>query len=148
MKKEIRKVNDDISVATFDPDENSFKTFADKGFKSVINLQTYDEEQNVSQDREEELVGENNLAYRHFGVSEDNLSTSMVDDFRHELQNLPTPIVVHCKSGKRSGAFVMMHMGCQKNMSGEEVVQKAKDMGFECDVPALEEFLKKYVNEH
>ena len=40
MENEIKKVNDEISVAAYDPNENSFKTFADKGFKSVINLQT------------------------------------------------------------------------------------------------------------
>lgn len=148
MEMKIKKINDNISVATFDPNENSFKTFADKGFKSVINLQTEDEEQNVSSKKEETLAKDNNLNYKHFGVSKDNLSQSMVDNFRQELESLPTPIVVHCKSGKRSGAFVMMHIGCQKNMSGEEVIEQAENMGFECDVPELEQFLKKYVNEH
>ena len=148
MEKEIKKVNDEISVAAFDPDENSFKTFADKGFKSVINLQTEDEDQNVSQEKEKELAKDNNLKYRHIGVSKDNLSEAMVDDFRQELETLPKPIVVHCKSGKRSGAFVMMHIGCQKDMSGEEVIKQAEEMGFECDVPELEQFLKKYVNDH
>ena len=148
MEMNIKKINDNISVATFDPNENSFKTFADKGFKSVINLQTEDEEQNVSSKKEETLAKDNSLNYKHFGVSKDNLSQSMVDNFRQELESLPTPIVVHCKSGKRSGAFVMMHIGCQKNMSGEEVIEQAENMGFECDVPELEQFLKKYVNEH
>ena len=148
MEKEIKKVNDEISVAAFDPDQNSFKTFADKGFKSVINLQTEDEDQNVSQEKEKELAKDNNLKYRHIGVSKDNLSEAMVDDFRQELETLPKPIIVHCKSGKRSGAFVMMHIGCQKNMSGEKVIEQAEEMGFECDVPELENFLKKYVNEH
>ena len=148
MEMKIKKINDNISVATFDPNENSFKTFADKGFKSVINLQTEDEEQNVSSKKEETLANDNSLNYKHFGVSKDNLSQSMVDNFRQELESLPTPIVVHCKSGKRSGAFVMMHIGCQKNMSGEEVIEQAENMGFECDVPELELFLKKYVNEH
>jgi len=148
MEKEIKKVNDEISVAAFDPDQNSFKTFADKGFKSVINLQTEDEDQNVSQEKEKELAKDNNLKYRQIGVSKDNLSEAIVDDFRQELETLPKPIIVHCKSGKRSGAFVMMHIGCQKNMSGEEVIEQAEEMGFECDVPELENFLKKYVNEH
>ena len=148
MEMNIKKITDNISVATFDPNKNSFKTFADKGFKSVINLQTEDEEQNVSSKKEETLANDNSLNYKHFGVSKDNLSQSMVDNFRQELESLPTPIVVHCKSGKRSGAFVMMHIGCQKNMSGEEVIEQAENMGFECDVPELEQFLKKYVNEH
>lgn len=148
MEKEIKKVNDEISVAAFDPDENSFKTFAEKGFKSVINLQTDAEAQNVSSETEKTLAKNNNLNYRQIEVSEDKLSEAMVDNFRQELKNLPKPLVIHCKSGKRSGALVMMHIGCQKNMSGEEVIQQAEEMGFECDVPELEQFLKKYVNEH
>ncbi|MAZ27028.1 MAG: phosphatase [Cytophagaceae bacterium] len=148
MENKIKKVNDEISVAAFDPNESSFKTFADKGFKSVINLQTAEEEQNVSPEKEKELAKDYNLKYRHIAVSEDNLSEAIVDEFRQELEDLPTPIVVHCKSGKRSGAFVMMHIGCQKNMTGEEVIEQAEEMGFECDVPELEQFLKEYVNEH
>ena len=148
MEKDIKKVNDEISVAAFEPENNSFKTFADKGFKSIINLQTADEEQKVSQQKKAELAKNNDLKYRHIGVSEDNLSEDKVNNFRHDLENLPTPILVHCKSGKRSGALVMMHIGCQKNMTGEEVIKQAEEMGFECDVPELEQFLKKYVNEH
>ncbi|PVW13895.1 beta-lactamase hydrolase domain-containing protein [Marixanthomonas spongiae] len=148
MEKEIKKVNDEISVAAFDPDEKSFKTFADKGFKSVINLQTDEEDQNVFPEKEEKLAKDNNLTYRHIGVAKDDLSEAMANNFRQELENLPKPIVVHCKSGKRSGALIMMHIGCQKNMTGEEVIKKAEEMGFECDIPELEKFLKKYVNEH
>lgn len=33
-------------------------------------------------------------------------------------------------------------------MSGEEVIQKAEEMGFECDTPELESFVKNYVKGH
>ncbi len=148
MSADIKRINEDISVATFDPDEGSFKIFAEKGFKSVINLQTSDEEQNVVSDKEAKLANDNNLKYSHIGVSKENMSHSLVDQFREELENLPKPVIVHCKSGKRSGAFVMMHVGCEENMSGEDVLKRAEDMGFECDETELERFVKKYVNEH
>ncbi len=148
MSNDIKKINDDISVAAFDPDEKSFKEFASKGFRSVINLQTADEEQNIGHEEEEQLANDNNLKYCHIGVSKENLSNEMVDRFRHELESLPKPVVVHCTSGKRSGAFVMMHLGCKENLSGEDVIEKAEKMGFECDVPELEQFVKKYVSEH
>jgi len=146
MSEDIKQINDDISVAAFDPDKGSFKTFAEKGFKSVINLQTTDEDQNLDPNKEEELANDNSLKYRQIGVSKENLSEATVDSFRQELENLPKPVVVHCTSGKRSGAFVMMHIGCQQGMSGEEVIKKAEEMGFECDQAELEQFVKKYVN--
>ena len=34
----------------------------------------------------------------------------------------------------------------EEGMSGDEAVQKAEDMGFECDVPELEAFVKKYID--
>lgn len=146
MSKDIKQINDEISVAAFDPDESSFKTFAEKGFKSVINLQTADEDQNIDPDKEKQLANDNNLKYSHIGVSKENLSGAVVDTFRQQLENLPKPVVVHCTSGKRSGAFVMMYLGLKEKMSGDEVIQKAENMGFQCDVPELKEFLKEYVD--
>ena len=49
--------------------------------------------------------------------------------------------------GKRYGTFVIMYIGCKKT-SGVEVSEKTEKMGFECDVPELKQFVKKYVNEH
>ena len=42
----------------------------------------------------------------------------------------------------------MIHIGCEKGMSGNEVVKKAEEMGFECDTPELEKFVKGYVDSH
>lgn len=94
------------------------------------------------------MANENNLQYEHIRISQDSISEELVERFRNKLENAPKPVLVHCASGKRAGAMVMMHLGCQENMSGEEVLQKAKEMGFECDVPELEKFVTTYVNNH
>ena len=72
-------------MAAFDPNENSFETFADKGFKSVINLQTDEEEQNVSQEKEKELAKKHNLEYKHIGISKDNLDFFNKEIFKQTL---------------------------------------------------------------
>ena len=140
--KFIRK----IGVAMFDPEKGDFETFKDKGYKSVINLQTEDEEQNLAESEEQKAAIENGLTYIHQPVSKDNLTGDTVNNFRKTLENSHKPIVVHCKSGKRSGAFVMMHVASENNMSGEDAIKKASQMGFECDEPELEKFLKNYIN--
>ena len=33
-------------------------------------------------------------------------------------------------------------------MTGDEVIRKAEEMGFECDTPELANFVKSYVNSH
>ena len=40
----------------------------------------------------------------------------------------------------------MMHRGVEQGMSGDEVIEKAESMGFECDTPGLKEFVRSYVN--
>jgi protein tyrosine phosphatase (PTP) superfamily phosphohydrolase (DUF442 family) len=78
----------------------------------------------------------------------DSISEDKVDSFRRQLAELPEPIYVHCSAGKRAGVFVMMHTAAEQNMSGDEALKKAEEMGFECEQPELESFVKNYVNNH
>lgn len=146
MQKDIKKINKDIAVAMFDPEKGDFKTFKENGYKSVINLQTAEEEQNISESDEQQSAKENGLVYVHRPISKNNMTVDVVNHFREDLEKAPKPVVVHCKSGKRSGAFVMMHVACENNMSGEDAIEKANQMDFECDEPELKEFLKNYIN--
>ena len=36
----------------------------------------------------------------------------------------------------------------EQGMTGEQTLQKAKEMGFECDQPQLEQFVRQYVDSH
>jgi hypothetical protein len=42
----------------------------------------------------------------------------------------------------------MMQMAIEQAMTGDQALQKAKEMGFECGQPELEQFIRQYVNEH
>lgn len=117
--------------------------------QSVVNLRTAEEDDMpLSSQEEGEIVRELGMEYLHLPVSGSNLDSEKVDRFRQETAKLPEPILVHCHTGRRSGAFVMMDVAVKKGMSGKETVQKAKDMGFKCDVPRLEEFVENYVDSY
>jgi uncharacterized protein (TIGR01244 family) len=77
-----------------------------------------------------------------------SMEPEQVDQFRQEFPALSKPVFAHCKSGKRAGAMVMMHMAVEQGMTGEQTLQKAEDMGFECDKVELREFVKNYVDNH
>lgn len=87
------------------------------------------------------------LTYLHYPVAGDKLSEDLVDDFRQKVETLPAPVLVHCASGKRSGAMVMMHLGADQGMTGDEAIEKAGAMGLECG-PELEHFVRGYVDRH
>jgi len=86
------------------------------------------------------------MEYLRIPVTKDDFSPHRVDDFRTKVNLVGKPVYVHCKSGKRSGAFVMMDLAVRRGWTGEETLKKAEEMGFECDVPELKEFVKTYVD--
>ena len=144
------QINDRFTIAKFAPEAEQIRQVAQEGFKSLINMQTDDEDDKLKMKPEEERqeAEQAGLAFLHHTVDGEKLSDNLVDEFRQKATELPAPVLVHCASGKRSGAFVMMHIGCEQGMTGEEVIKKAEEMGFECDTPQLEDFVKSYVNNH
>jgi uncharacterized protein (TIGR01244 family) len=146
MSDDIIRVTDDFAIARYDPGAAAIDRFAAEGFRTVANLETEREDQAIGPDAEAGKAREAGLTYVHIPVSGDGLSDDLVDEFRAAVVKSPKPVVAHCKSGKRSGAFVMMHLGVQQGMSGAEVVERAAQMGFECDSAQLEEFVKGYVD--
>ncbi len=145
MKERI-KINDQWVVGG-QPTEEQLEQLAQEGFKTVVNFRTAGEvEQPLSPKEEGEKVRKLGIEYLHIPVSTENMSPEQVDQFRQQIPQLPTPLFAHCGTGKRAGAFVMMHTAIEARMSGEEGLQKAEQMGFECDTPHLMEFVKDYID--
>ena len=88
------------------------------------------------------------MHYLHYPVTKVGLSDDVVDAFRERIDALPRPLFVHCASGMRSGAFVMMHVAAEACLTGETTLETAKAMGFDCDQPGPQEFVKRYVDQH
>lgn len=140
--------NEQLTVGP-QPSEDELKSLRSEGFKSIINFRTDGEdEQPMSPKSEGEKVEALGLNYLHVPVSMDAIDESKVDRFREQYESLPKPVFAHCKSGKRAGAMMMMHTAVEQDMSGEQALDKAREMGFECDEPELEQFVKGYVNQH
>ncbi len=145
---DVKEISDTVSVGS-QPTEQDLDNLAEQGFKSIVNLRTDEEEdQPLRPDAEGDLVRSKGLEYRNIPVSMKNMEPALVDKFRNDLASLPTPTYVHCLSGQRAGAFVMMDQGIRKNMSGSDVLEQAKKMGFECDKPELKQFVTQYVDSH
>jgi len=146
--KNTMKINDHVTVGP-QPSEDDLKQLSQQGFKTVVNFRTDgEEEQPLSPADEEEKVKAAGMEYLHIPVSMKSMGPELVDQFRAKYPGLPKPVLAHCKSGKRAGATVIMHVACETGMTGEQTLQKAEDMGFECDQPKLLEFVKNYVDNH
>jgi len=142
------KINEQVTVGP-QPSEDQLQELHGQGFKSVVNFRTEgEEEQPLSPQDEGEKVKSLGMEYLHIPVSMKAMGPELVDQFREEYPDLPKPVYAHCKGGKRAGAMAMMNMAVEQGMTGEQTLQKAKEMGFECDKPELEQFVRKYVDEH
>ncbi len=140
------QIDDQLSVGG-QPSESEIRSLAEDGFKSVVNFRTAGEDdQPLSPDSEESSVLEAGMSYLHVPVSMESMDEATVNRFRQQLKSLPKPVFAHCKTGKRAGAMTMMHVAVEKGMSGEQALKRAEEMGFECDVPELKEFVSSYVN--
>lgn len=144
--KNVVKIDERFTVAKFAPAIEALEEAANDGFKSVVNMRTASEKQDVTPEEEREAAEAAGLTYLHHPVDGEKLSGDVVDSFREKVKGLPGPVLVHCASGKRSGALVMMHRGVEEGLSGDEVIQKAEAMGFECDTPGLKEFVRNYID--
>lgn len=142
------KINDEVTVGP-QPTGNQLKELANAGFKSIINFRTEGEEdQPLSPTQEGENVKQLGLSYLHIPVSMKSMSEETVDQLREQFHELPKPVFAHCKSGKRAGAMVMMHMASKQGLSGKQTLQQAEQMGFKCDQPELKQFVETYVDNH
>lgn len=143
------KVSDKITTAG-QPSEEEIKKLSQEGFKSVVNLRTSREgDQPLSTEKEGNLVRELGMKYLNIPISlQEGIKPEQVDQFRKEMELLPSPVFVHCSKGKRAGAFTLMYMAIKEGMTGEEAIQKAMSLGFACDEPQLKDFFKKYIDQH
>ncbi len=145
---QVIRLDENYAVATSEPTRETFNDMAADGFRSVVSFQTQGEEQKLLIDEERRVAEQAGLAFYHQSVSGESLDDEAVDRFRTAVSDLPKPVLLHCSSGKRAGAMIMMHLADEKGLSGDEALEKAASMGFECDNPKLEAFVTDYVDRH
>lgn len=145
---QITPINDQVSVGP-QPSQAELQKLQQQGFRSIVNFRTAgEEEQPLSPQAEGEQVRAAGLEYLHLPVSMKAMEPELVDQFRETFPQLPQPVFAHCKSGKRAGAMVMMTVAVDQGLTGEQTLHQAKEMGFECDQPELEQFVRQYVDSH
>jgi uncharacterized protein (TIGR01244 family) len=143
---EQMQISERVSVGG-QPTQDELKKLAQEGFKTIVNLRTEGEEdQPLTPDAEGKQVDELGMDYVHFPVSKDAMSPELEDDFRQRLPSLTAPVFIHCDTGKRAGAFVMIDKAIQEGWSGEDTLRRAEEMGFECEAPEIRQFVKGYVD--
>ena len=141
------RVNHAISIGG-QPSPRDLAAFSQRGFRSVVNLRrTREEADQLDPVEEEELVHRLEMEYLHFPSSIESLDAASVDRFRARLTNLPKPALVHCATGKRAAALVLIDMACRQGLTGREAIAMGSDLGFPLDNDQLQSLVVNYVDQ-
>jgi uncharacterized protein (TIGR01244 family) len=145
--EKVKKINQDLAVATEQLSVDQLQQASREGYKSVLNLRSPQEEGFLEDEQQQaEAAG---LDYVNIPVSPDNMSEELADKVLQQIDELPKPLLTHCKAGLRSGAFSLMYIATKEGMSADAAMEKGKAMGFDCDKsPQMKEFFKQYISQH
>ena len=145
MQNEIR-VNDQLTVAG-QPLAEEFRQIAQRGFKSVLNLRSSDEEGFLKV--EPQRVEEAGLRYAHIPVKASSINDDLTHRVLQEIRQTPKPALIHCRSGLRSGAMTMMFVALENGLGPQEALRKAGELGFDCSQnEELKAYFENYIARH
>jgi len=82
-------------------------------------------------------------------VQPSDLSDNLTDQVLQAMDDLPKPLLAHCKSGMRSGAMALMYLATRYDMTAEAALETGQQNGFNCDAhPQMKQFFVDYINSH
>jgi uncharacterized protein (TIGR01244 family) len=118
-----------------------------EGFRSVVNLRMPEEASPLNPEQEGVEAQKLGMEYAHIPVSSQNLSPALADQFCEALSKLPQPVFVHCQGGTRAGAFALAHLGREAGWSGDQAFGEGEKAGYKCESPALQAFVRSYLEQ-
>lgn len=143
----VKQISTDLAVAMDQVTPEQLEQAAQQGFKSVMNLRSPQEEGFVTDEQQQaEAAG---LTYVNVPVKPDAMTDDVADRVLKEIDQLPKPALIHCKSGIRSGAMTLMYVATKQGIDADRALDMAREQGFDCDAhPQMKQFFEHYVSEH
>lgn len=141
------KINDELAITTNQITADQLQQAALEGYQSVMNLREAEEEDFVP---EEPLqVKAAGLQYFHIPIKPGTLTEELAEAVFKHIDEAPKPLIIHCKSGLRSGAMALMSIANKQHLTAEETLHKAREMGLNYDkTPQIKDFMTQYLGKN
>lgn len=140
----VKPINDDFSAAgQVTPAE--LEQAAQKGFKSVLNLRSPNEEGFL---QEEPQVAESlGLSYANAPFTPATADETQIAALVAELDKLPKPTLVHCAGGLRASAIALISIAQQEGLTADQAIERAQAAGFDLNAnPKLKQLLEQVID--
>lgn len=142
LKNDIPRVfclNEKIATAG-QPKAEAFAKLAQHGFRAVLNLRTVEE----GAEQEREQVEKAGLRYINIPVVPANPKPEQAPEFIKAVKDPANqPMLIHCSSAQRVGAFWMIYRVLDQGWTEEEALEEATRIGL--TKPELIKFAKNYI---
>jgi len=127
------------------PSDQAYGKLAANGFRSVLNLRTASE--GIDLEKERSLVEKSGMRYINIPVVSGAPQSEQVDDFLKVVKNADNhPMLIHCGSANRVGAFWMIYRVMEQGWTEEKALEEATKIGLTS--PGLKTFARNYVASH
>ena len=128
----IKTITPTIAVAG-QPTEDDLKALKAKGFVAVVNLRNDGEpEQPIGPAAEAGVANAIGLDYLHYGVGGAPLTTEGVNSVLDFLDShRDEKVLVHCRSGGRAAALVLLHAARTNGWTAAEAIEKGRGLGLD-----------------
>jgi uncharacterized protein (TIGR01244 family) len=147
LKGDIPRVlclNENFATAG-QPTDAAFAKLASSGFRSVLNLRTDAEGQDLAHQRQ--MAEKAGLRYINIPVGRGPIKAEQVDEFIKSVKDKSLqPMLIHCGSANRVGAFWMIYLTLDQGMSEEKAVEEAVRIGLTS--PDLKKAAQDYIAAH
>ena len=141
--KNTKKVSEELSIAGQVTTEE-LQQAANEGFKSVLNLRSPLEADFLGDEEQQSQAA--GLHYTNIPLRTDQANQELVESAIREIETLPKPVLIHCAAGARAGGIALIAIAIQENLTYEQIVQKAGELGISLEQPHLKQFfLNKYI---
>ena len=144
LKDDVPKIlclSDQVTTAG-QPKDTAYEKLAANGFRTVLNLRTDKEGADLNHERD--LIQKAGMKYINIPVVSSDPKPEQVDEFLKVVKDKTNyPVLIHCASANRVGAFWMIYRVVELDWSEEKALAEATQIGLTS--PVLKKFAQDYI---
>lgn len=125
------------------PSLKGLERLARKGFRSILNLSAEGEPgPHLSPNVEASWAHALAMQHGRMSVYLDSLRPELVELFLRALADLPRPVYVESKTGRRAAAFLTIKLALERRLSADQAFETARSLGMDCQQEELRDFVR------
>lgn len=143
LYQEIQKINANIYISG-QLSESQFRVMLGTPLQSVLCLRC--EHESGFRVEECQQAVTSGVAYSHWPVAADALTYEMITQILQEIDRLPKPVLISCRSAFRAGFIVLLYLSKCNRLTLRETQSLRERLGFDfSEKPVFQQWFEQYL---